>query len=1157
VKDDVRAHGSAGLAPLAQLMAFAVTADGRVTPEELEALQEFLRRRYANSARSEFFTLFRQAVDDRPDIERIVDTIHEVLPEYPERVQLYATIRTLLAASGMTAEESSGIVKIAALLDIDPADADLLENASKSVPEFRYPLNRERFICIGAGSSGAIAGGRPLRLAAMQLAGLFAVSSANDDLCGGGVAHPAHDIVFVEPLGQLSAGTATLSFADLSRLFDLAKNRVSCTCRLVVDADRLVSVGESGRAAFEFRVNHTELLFLRHDAEAVAYLNGAALETAAVLVPADVLRFDGGEIRVAQIVDALDHSTWPLTQTADPAFRCLVSDRRVEGASHVLADAGGPLAVAMHESADEAGAIDVVCERAECRLPVRLGDQPLRPGARIRVSEPALLRIGHHWFAIDPALGKIEYSKRVVERFEARNVSYRFRNVVGLSGINFAAHAGELVGIMGASGAGKSTLLGVLLGVLRPSEGAVLLNGEDLQVQLARRRSILGYVPQDDLVMDNLTVAENLLYSGRIRLPDLPEAELRARVAHVLRDIGLADKKDLRVGNPVRKVLSGGQRKRLNIGLELLADAELFFLDEPTSGLSSQDSKTIVRLLRQLTRRGKLVFVVIHQPSSDIYKMFDTLLVLDTGGVLVWYGAAREAVRHFKEFLPNHRDFVECPACGSINPETILNAIEQPLPVSAAPVEEAPRKFDSEFWRNAFLVGRSRADREQPFEPVPLPAAAPMGLSGRMRSVAASVQRAFVDRARNRTNIVMSAAAPLVLGIVMAAMLRGPDEPYTYAGNTALPKFLFLSTIVFVFFGLMASVNEVIREQALIRRERVAGFRAMQYVVAKTTAFLPFSILQVGLYSALAAFVLQFPYRAPTYVPLQPLVPFPWYFALVVFLIGQASFALGLLISSLLRSEAAAFNWIPLLIIPQILLGGVFVDFAEMPRLVNRVVPEYAELAFSRWGYEALLAGEKQFNPSDHLNADSILALMQAVRRRSGRFDLQQLIEAPRDRWRAERALLLPPPRISTGVMQNTLLRLLRVNDRTADADFLEHAYRHDDRRVYTIRPDLPPGSRDRLAAILTSPDTGWWGSTFAARAVNATLESARTDANAPDPERTSALRQILTDRSDFPATVRVIEGASVPVALWNILVLFVMTVLCHALSILRLKYEK
>ncbi len=771
---------------------------------------------------------------------------------------------------------------------------------------------------------------------------------------------------------------------------------------------------------------------------------------------------------------------------------------------------------------------------------------------------PATLTIGHHVFAIDPGRCAVEYSHRVIERFAASDVSYRFRHAPALKDITFSATAGELVGIMGGSGAGKSTLLSVLLGLVEPQSGSVRLNGDSLQAQLGRCRSILGYVPQDDLVIDTLTVEENLLYAGRIRLPQLPHAELQARVARVLRDIGLYETRGLRVGNLVSKVLSGGQRKRLNIGLELLADPELFFLDEPTSGLSSQDSQAIVTLLGQLARRGKLVFVVIHQPSSDIFKMFDKLLILDTGGVLVWYGPARDAVAHFKAFLPDHREFVECPACGSINPETILRAIEQPSAAFSGG-RARTRRFDPAFWENAYLVGRADPSSSDapPAGPMPLPATPPPGLRARTRALLASIQRAFVDRARTRTNIVMSVAAPSLLAAVMAAMLRGPDEPYRYAGNSALGKFFFLTTIVFVFFGLMASVNEVIRELALIRRERIAGFRPAQYVAAKTIAFLPFSILQVGIYTGLSAVILRFPWHAPPYSPLQPIVPFPWYFALVAFLVVQASFALGLLLSACLRSQAAAFNWIPLVIIPQILLGGVFVNFSEMPKLVNRVVPEYAELTFSRWAYEALLAGEKGLNPSDAFNADTIYALKRAIDARGGVFDLHALVEKPRDRWRSEPALPLPPQRLSANVLHNTLIHDLRIVDRTDEAALLERSYDARDRRTYVLRPDLPAATLDRLAAILMSPDAGWWGSAFATAGVNASLEAVRQAANAPDPEPVSGWRAVLTDRSDFPALTRRVGTSDVPVALWNVLVLAAMAGLCHAASAVRLKYQR
>ena len=1147
---------SAPLAAVAQLMAYAAKADGRVTPDELEALQQFLAQRYTDASRAEFFALFRDAIDHRPDVERIVSAIREALPGPRDRLRVYAAIQTMLTASGgMSPEESDGLRKVASLLDIPPADADLLAAAGKPAPDFQFPINRERFVRIGQDPSGFL-DARPLNLAVMDLGGMIAVSSADAGMTVGDTDHPPGEIAFVEAAGHLRMHGAELGFADLSRLLDLARTGVSRTRWLAVAGDTLI---ETEPAAFELRLERASLMFVRHDPEQPAQLNGHAVRAGMVVVPSDVLAFDTGEIRISRLLDPPGAAGWPLTISADAAFRYVIADEPLHDADRVLDDLDGSLVVTIDESEDPEAPLSLEVVRHECTTPVRLNGRALDAGVSVPLGAPATLRVGHHVFAIDPQRLKIEYTRRVVERFEARGVTYRFRNTIGLDGISFAASSGELVGIMGGSGAGKSTLLSVLLGVLRPYSGSVLLNGEDLQAQLRRRRSILGYVPQDDLVMDTLTVEENLLYSGRIRLPDMPEAELRDRVERVLREIGLYEQRALRVGNPVSKVLSGGQRKRLNIGLELLANPELFFLDEPTSGLSSQDSQTIITLLDRLTRRGKLVFVVIHQPSSDIFKMFDSLLVLDRGGVQIWYGPARDAIGHFKAYLPDRRDFVECPACGSINPETILGAVEQPAPVFGTPGAARARRFDPRFWQNAYLL--RQADTPAPVDhaepPALLPGAPALGPRARVRALAASIGRTFLDRIRNRTNVVISTAAPLLLAGVMGAMLRGPDVPYTYAGNPALPRFFFLSTVVFVFLGLMASVNEVIREIALIRRERIAGFKATQYIAAKTIAFLPLSLLQVALYTIVASLVLEFPYRAPSYSPVQPPLPFPWYFAIVSFAVVQASFALGLLLSSCLRTQAAAFNWIPLVIIPQILLGGVFVEFTEMPKLVNRVVPEYAEVIFSRWGYEALLAGEKQLNPSDRLNADTILALKQAAEREGRPFDHHAVVEVPRERWHAERALALPPAQLSAAVMQHTLLRQLRVFDRTGDVRLLEESYRSVDRHTYVLRPNLPPGTDDRLAAILMSPDTGWWASTFATRGVNASLESARLEANAPDPERVSPLRQMLTDRSDFPAVMRRVGGTDVPVALFNVLVLAAMAMLCHAAAALRLKYQR
>src|SRR5260221_5203877 len=191
--------------------------------------------------------------------------------------------------------------------------------------------------------------------------------------------------------------------------------------------------------------------------------------------------------------------------------------------------------------------------------------------------------------------------------------------------------------MMGSSGSGKSTLLNVLNASEKPSNGRVLINGINIHEKTHEVEGVIGFIPQDDLLMEDLTVYENLYYSARLCFKHYSHKEIVRTVERVLSNLGLSEIKNLKVGSPLQKTISGGQRKRLNIGLELLREPAILFVDEPTSGLSSRDSENIMDLLKELSLRGKMIFVVIHQPSSDIFKMFDTLLILDVGGFQIYY----------------------------------------------------------------------------------------------------------------------------------------------------------------------------------------------------------------------------------------------------------------------------------------------------------------------------------------------------------------------------------------------------------------------------------------------------------------------------------------------------------------------------------------
>src|SRR6056297_47370 len=182
---------------------------------------------------------------------------------------------------------------------------------------------------------------------------------------------------------------------------------------------------------------------------------------------------------------------------------------------------------------------------------------------------------------------------------------------------------------------------------------------------------------QDDLLISELTVYQNLYFNAKLCFKDKTQEDLDQLVEKTLKNLGLFERKDLKVGSPLNKTISGGQRKRLNIALELIREPSILFVDEPTSGLSSRDSENVMDLLRELALKGKLIFVVIHQPSSDIYKMFDKMLILDTGGYQIYYGNPVEAITYFKK-LDNqiNSDVGECPTCGNVNPELIFNIID-------------------------------------------------------------------------------------------------------------------------------------------------------------------------------------------------------------------------------------------------------------------------------------------------------------------------------------------------------------------------------------------------------------------------------------------------------------------------------------------------
>lgn len=525
------------------------------------------------------------------------------------------------------------------------------------------------------------------------------------------------------------------------------------------------------------------------------------------------------------------------------------------------------------------------------------------------------------------------------------DVSYRFPSgSLGLHHVSFAEEHGRLVGIMGASGAGKTTLLNVLSGVAEPCEGSVRINGLDLYRNKAELEGTIGVIPQDDLLIEELTVFQNLYYSAKLCFRGKSEKELCELVDQTLASLGLLERKDLRVGSPLNKMISGGQRKRLNIALELIREPSILFVDEPTSGLSSRDSENVMDLLRELTLKGKLIFVVIHQPSSEIYKMFDDMLILDTGGYMIYRGNPVEAVMYFKRADSQiNSDVGECPACGNVNPELIFNIIESHV-VDEFGRYTAQRKVSPQRWEELY---RENVQVE-PVQEQTAPPPRAQSIPSRLKQFFIYTARDFRSKISNRQYIVLNLLETPILAFILAYVIRYIPDPnsnvYIFRENENIPIYIFMALIVALFIGLTVSAEEIFKDRKMLKRERFLNLSRASYLLSKVFILLVLSAIQT------ASFVL----IANSILSLQGL---NWQYWFMLFSVAVCANLIGLNISQTFNSVVTIYIVIPLLMIPMMVLSGAMFSFEKLNRTVGSFdrVPLIAEFMPTKWGYEALL----------------------------------------------------------------------------------------------------------------------------------------------------------------------------------------------------------
>lgn len=537
--------------------------------------------------------------------------------------------------------------------------------------------------------------------------------------------------------------------------------------------------------------------------------------------------------------------------------------------------------------------------------------------------------------------------------FEARDIEYRFDSGnIGLHRLDLHGNSGELVGLMGASGSGKTTLMNVLSGNYQPSHGSVRINGIDVHHEGAKLEGVVGFISQDDLLIEELTVFQNLYFNTQLCFNNLTDKQITQKVIDMLATIGLHDVMDLKVGSPLEKTISGGQRKRLNIAMELIREPSVLFVDEPTSGLSSRDSENIMDLLKEMVLKGKLIFVVIHQPSSDIFKMFDKLLILDQGGYPIFEGNPIDAVVYFKTCV-NHVNAYEreCTTCGNVNPEQIFNIIETKV-VDEYGNATGERKISPAEWNERFL-GKDHAPSE-PNQPESLES--PQGssrLPGKWKQFRIYFKRDLFSKIANRQYMLVNMLEAPFLAIILAFFVKyfNKGEDYTLAENENLPQYLFIAVVVALFLGLTVAAEEIIRDKNMLKRESFLHLSRKSYLFSKLSIMFLISGFQTLFFVLIGNTILEIAGMWLEY----------WF---ILFTVSCSANVIGLNISSALNSLKVIYITIPVLIIPQLLFSGVIVKFDKLHPFFSHPieVPLIGNVMVSRWAYEALVVTQAKEN---------------------------------------------------------------------------------------------------------------------------------------------------------------------------------------------------
>ena len=564
----------------------------------------------------------------------------------------------------------------------------------------------------------------------------------------------------------------------------------------------------------------------------------------------------------------------------------------------------------------------------------------------IRIQEPTLIKtgdiigLGSYTFTLGGKKLQAENRKSGFS-LEAKNICVQVKEKKLIQDVSIKLLPGEFAALMGPSGAGKTTLLNALNGYTPPAKGEVLVNGYDLYDYFDQFRNIIGYVPQDDVIHKELTVFEALWYSARLRLPsDYEDDEIRNRIKDVIKQLGLEGTENVLIGSPEKKGISGGQRKRVNLAMELLTDPKILFLDEPTSGLSSEDTLQVMKLLRKLADSGRTILLTIHQPSLEAYRLLDHLVLMAKDanrpepGKLAYFGPAYpDAVEFFNPGgVPNLKPGAEP------SPDEILRGLAK------KPAFEWVQAFRESIHFETYV--RCRADKEHKSkESNKIPQHVP---DDPFRQWLVFVSRSVAIKKRDIVNSVILLCQAPVIGLLVAMVLgekssEKPTQENWLEATGAAATSIFMMAMSALWFGASNAVREIVGEWAVYRRERMVNLGLFAYVASKFTILGALCSMQCIALIGIITFFCGMKAGFISHIG-------------IVFLTSIIGVGIGLVLSSLAKTTEVAIAALPIVLLALFILGGMIQPVHRM----NGFMQLASNLDPARWAFEGLMVIENK-----------------------------------------------------------------------------------------------------------------------------------------------------------------------------------------------------